>query len=147
MVSNSNLASVFVPVVGLIVVFMIFFVILMIAVYIYISLALMKIAQKTKTPNSWLAWVPGANIYLIIKIAGLPGWYAFGILLGLIPFIGWLIVLAGSIYVWWKIAERLNRPGWWAFLLLIPIVNFVILGIMAWGKSKFSFYTIRFNIS
>ena len=134
MISNPGIASVFVPVVGLIVAFMIFFVILFIAVYIYICLALMKIAQRTKTRNAWLAWIPIGNIYLLMKIANMPGWYSFGILLGLIPFIGGLVVLAGAIYVWWKIAEKLNRPGWWAFLMFIPIVNFVILGIMAWGK-------------
>lgn len=115
--------------------FMIVFVLLLVlAVYIYTALALMKIADKTKTKDSWLAFVPIANVYLMTQIAKVPGWWTIGVLLAVIPFIGGVFVLILTTYLWWQIAERLKRPGWWALLMLLPIVNFVIMGIMAWGK-------------
>ena len=117
--------------VGILIVFMF---LLMLAIYIYTSLALMKIADRTKTKDGWLAFIPFANIYLMTKIAKVPGWWTIGVLLGFIPFIGGVLFLILATYLWWQIAEKLKRPGWWALLLLIPIVNFVIMGIMAWGK-------------
>src|SRR3989344_1648586 len=117
--------------VGILIVFMF---LLMLAIYIYTSLALMKIADRTKTKDGWLAFVPIGNIYLMTKIAKVPGWWTIGVLSGIIPLIGGGVVLIFITYFLWRIAERLKRPGWWALLLLIPIVNFVIIGIMAWGK-------------
>ena len=37
---------------------LVFIVIASIVVYIYTAIVLMVIAQKTKTPNAWLAWIP-----------------------------------------------------------------------------------------
>ncbi len=34
-----------------------FFVVIGIAMYIYVALALQTIANKTTTPNAWLAWI------------------------------------------------------------------------------------------
>jgi hypothetical protein len=59
-----------------------------------------------------LAFIPIANIYLITKIANLPGWYALGILLTFIPIIGQLAIIVLFGYIGWKIAERLKRHGW-----------------------------------
>lgn len=117
--------------IGLLIVFVL---LLVLAAYIYGSLALMKMAERTKTKDGWLAFVPVGNIYLMTQIAKVPGWWTIGILLAFIPMIGSVFVLILTTYLWWQIAERLKRPGWWALLMLIPIVNFVIIGIMAWGK-------------
>ena len=114
--------------------FLIFFIILVIAAYIYASLALMAIAKRTKTRHAWLAWIPIANMYLMAKIGRQSGWLVFGFLLAFIPIIGIFIGLALSVYLWWKIAEQRNRPGWFGILMLIPIVNFVLMGILAWSK-------------
>lgn len=105
-----------------------------VALYAYIALALMAIAKKTKTPNGWLAFIPLVNIYLMIQMADLQWWWIFMLLLPLIPFFGQVALAGITVYVYWKIAERINKPGWWAFLMLLPIVNLVVLGMMAWGK-------------
>lgn len=110
------------------------FMIVVLAFYIYAALALMAIAKKTKTPNGWLAFIPIANIYLMTQMAGISGWWTLAIFASIIPIIGGIAVLAGMIYLWWIIAEKINKPGWWSILLIIPIVNIIILGIMAWGK-------------
>jgi hypothetical protein len=92
--------------------------------YVWLAICLMKIAEKTNTPNGWLAWIPIANIYLMCVIAGKPWWW---LLLMLIPFVNIVIF----VILWWKISEVRGKPGWWGVLMLIPIVNFVIPGLLA----------------
>jgi len=47
---------------------------------------------------------------------------------------GGLAVGVFTIWLWWKIAEARHYPGWYGILMIIPIVNFIIMGILAWGK-------------
>ncbi len=102
-------------------------IIIMIIAYVFMALALMGIANKTKTKNAWFAWVPILNIFLILMIAKRPLWW---FILLLIPIVN-LIIL---IIVWIDICKARGKPGWWVILLLIPFVNLVILAILAWGK-------------
>ena len=44
------------------------------AVYVYMALALQAIAWKTNTKNDWLAWIPIANMVLLLEIARKPLW-------------------------------------------------------------------------
>lgn len=97
--------------------------------YAYYALVLQFIAKKTNTPNGWMAWIPIANIILMLQIVKMPVWY---IILFLIPLVN--IVLA--FIIWYKIFEICGKPGWWVVLLLIPIVNLVIMGITAFGTDK-----------
>jgi len=114
--------------------FVLFALIIGLAAYIYCALALMKIAKRTKTDKAWLAWIPIANLYLLIKIGGLQWWLIFGLLLVMIPNIGGLLVTVLMAYIWWNICAKLKRPEWWGILLVIPILNLIMLGILAWGK-------------
>ena len=114
--------------------FLMVFLVVMLIVYLYSAFALMAIAKKKNTPNAWLAFIPIANIYLMTQIAGLPAWYTAGIVLVFIPFAGQILFTVLIVLIWWKICEALSKPGWWGVLMIIPIVNFVIMGILAWGK-------------
>lgn len=114
--------------------FLLLFVILAILLYIYMAVALMAIAKRTKTPYGWLAFIPIANIYLMTQVANISGWWTLIVLAGFIPFIGSLAMIAAMVYFWWLIAERVRRPGWWGILMIVPIVNLILMGIMAWGK-------------
>ncbi|MFH1174481.1 MAG: hypothetical protein V1725_05065 [archaeon] len=120
---------------------LLFFAILFVAIYVYTALVLMVIAKKTKTPNGWLAWIPIANFVLMLNIAKIDWWWLLigiaAIILSMIPIVGVIINLAlivGVIYLWWRICEEVKKPGWWGILMMIPIVNWVLMGIMAWGK-------------
>jgi hypothetical protein len=108
-------------------------IILVIAIYIYSSLALMTIANKTRTKNAWLAWIPIANVYLIVQIARQEWWQIFALALYFIPVIGGIALLAVMAFWYWKIAERRKKPGWLGILTIIPIVNLIVLGILAWA--------------
>jgi len=114
--------------------FLAFIVLIIIAVYVYTSLALMTIAKKTKTENAWLAWIPLVNLYLMVQIAKVPTWTILAILLLIIPMIGTILFLAVYIWWWWKIAEARKKPGWISLLLIIPLVNLIVMGVIAWAE-------------
>lgn len=105
------------------------------ALYIFGSLALMKIAQRTNTPNAWLAWIPIGNVYLMTQIAKVPWWTMLAIFLAWIPIIGSIGIAVLMIWWWWKIAEARGKPGWWGLMVtLIPVANLIFLGMLAWGS-------------
>ena len=95
--------------------------------YLYFSYSLYVIAQKTgHTENAWLAWIPFINAFLMLQIAGEPGWW---FVLLLIPIVNIVI----GIIVWMKIAEARNKPEWWGILLLVPFVNLIVPGYLAFS--------------
>ena len=113
------------------------------AIYIYTSLALMAIAKKKKYKYPWLAWIPIANIAMILQLGGFHWALVFLIL---VPIVGMLAILILSIIATWRIYESLKYPGWLALVPLIGMIPFpaasflgmiaslVILGVVAWGK-------------
>ncbi len=96
------------------------------AVYVYMALALQTIAQKTNTENGWLAWIPIANIILMLTIAKKPIWW---IVLFLIP----LVSIVMAILVWMAIAEERNKPSWWGIMVIVPVMNLIMPGYLAWS--------------
>jgi len=121
--------------------FLLVFLVIMAAVYVYTSLALMFIAKRTKTEPAWLAWVPIGNLVLMSRIAKMHWWPVLLIIGAFIPFIDFFAMIALFVFaiIWtWKICEARNRPGWWAILQIIPFVGFiwslVMMGILAWSK-------------
>ncbi len=101
--------------------------ILLIAIYAYSAFCIQTIANKTGTENSWYAWVPIVNIYLLVKVAQKPGWW---LILFLIPIVNIVI----GIIVWMKISELLKKPSWLGILFIIPILNFVLIGYLAFSE-------------
>jgi hypothetical protein len=94
--------------------------------YLYMALSLQTIATKTGAANAWLAWIPIANIFLMLEIAKKPGWW----------FILFLVPLANvvvSILVWMEIAKARKKPDWWGILIIVPLVNLVVPGYLAWA--------------
>jgi dolichyl-phosphate-mannose--protein O-mannosyl transferase len=103
-----------------------FILIIGLAFYVYVALALQTIAQKTNTENAWFAWIPIANIILGLTIAKKPIWW---IVLFLIPFVG--IVMA--VLMWMGIAEARNKPSWWGIMVIVPVMNLIMPGYLAWS--------------
>ena len=121
--------------------FMLVFFVILIALYIYMSLALMKTAQRLKVEPAWLAWIPIGNIYLMLKMAKMPWHWMLVLLAFVIPIVNFLASIAFlvvMIMAQYKICEARQKPGWWAILIIIPIVgsiwNLIMWGILAWGK-------------
>lgn len=103
-----------------------FMLVLGLGAYVYFSLALQTIATKTATANAWLAWIPIANLILLLSVAKKPLWW---ILLLLIP----LVNLVFLIIVWMAVAEARHKPNWWGILLIVPVLNIIVPGYLAWA--------------
>ncbi len=106
--------------------FMIFGLLVFAAFYVYAALTLQAIAKRTNTENGWLAWIPIANIILMLNIARKPLWW---IILFFIPLVNFVIV----IIIWMDIAVACKKPNWWGILTIVPIVNLIIMGMLAWA--------------
>jgi hypothetical protein len=107
-------------------VMLLFVVVFGLGCYVYISLALQTIATKTGTANEWLAWIPIANLFLMLSVAKKPMWW---FLLFLIP----LANVVVAIMVWMAVAEARGKPNWWGILMIVPLVNLVVPGYLAWA--------------
>jgi len=99
------------------------------AFYIYFALCLQLIARKTNTPNEWMAWIPVANIFLMIDIAKKPLWWFIFILIPLVN-----IVI--GVILWMAIADRRGKPNWMGILIIIPIVGLAVPGYLAFFDYK-----------
>jgi len=100
-----------------------------IAIYAYYAICLMKIARKTSTANAWLAWIPIANVILMLQIAGKPLWW---IILFFIPIVNIII----GILVWMGIARAVGKPDWWGILIIIPVANLIVPGYLAFSSNE-----------
>lgn len=110
-------------------------IVLSLIVYIYFALAWMKIAKKMKYKHPWLAWIPFANIAMILEL----GEFAWGwIFLLLVPVLGWLAVFVLFIIATWRIFEKRKYPGWFSLSLIVPklggILYLIAIGFVAWKK-------------
>jgi len=91
----------------------------MIFYYVFFGFCLQKLAKRTNTQGSWMAWFPILNLVLIFSIAGKES----QILLIFVPLVN-LIVL---INVWAEIAEQQNKSTFWGFLMLVPLFNLFVI--------------------
>jgi hypothetical protein len=103
-----------------------FFLLCLAVAYVYMALAMQTIAQKTNTANGWMAWVPIANLILMLNIAKKPIWW---IILMLIPIVNIIVV----ILVWMGVAEARGKPSWWGILIVVPVVNLIVPAYLAWS--------------
>jgi hypothetical protein len=104
----------------------VFFLLVGLAVYVYTALAVKTIAEKTSTENPWLAWIPIANIILLLNIAKKPIWW---ILLCFVPLVNIIIF----IMVWMAVAEARGKPSWVGVLMIVPFVGAIVPGYLAWA--------------
>jgi len=98
--------------------------------YVYLSLCLHLIVSKTNTSPAWLAWIPIANVVLLLMVADKPIWW---IILLFIPLVNIVWIVLG-ILAWMGVAEKRGKPSWIGILMILPFVNFIILGYLAFSK-------------
>jgi len=119
--------------------FLFFALIILAALYVYNGLVWMTIGKKLKYSKPWLAWIPFANIAMILQMGGFHWAWVF---LLLIPVIGWIALMVLMIISCWRIFEKRKYPGWLSLIPLaggIPAIGglasiayLVILGFVAW---------------
>ena len=99
--------------------------------YIYFAFCLQVLAQKTKTTNAWLAWIPILNVFLMLNIAQKPLWWA---VLILVPLVNIVI----GIIIWMAIAQRRGKPSWWGILTIIPVIGILVPAYLAFSDEDSS---------
>ncbi len=118
---------------GLVALGVTFAVLFAIGVYIYFSYAWFTIAQRRKCKYYKLAWVPFANLGLILHMGKFH--WAWTFLLA-IPILGWIAFAVLSIIATWRIFEGEGFNGWYALSMIIPevggILYLVAIGFVAW---------------
>lgn len=108
--------------------------------YVWPAICLQVIGNKTGTLNTWLAWIPIANIYLMCKIARKSGWLT---LLFFVPVVNIVIL----IIIWMDIANLLKMSSWWGVLMIIPGLNLIIIGRFAFiGKRNILVSNYNFKL-
>jgi hypothetical protein len=88
------------------------------------SLSAHVIGNKLRHPAPWLAWIPIANLFYFMDLAGRSPWMA---LLLFVPIVNIFVyaVMFGDI------ADRLNMPTWLGWCMLLPVANVFILPYLA----------------
>lgn len=108
--------------------------ILGICLYAYTSFCTYVIANKMGADYAWLAWVPIANLFLLVRMADLSLLWLLILFAPLIPFIGQIAVVVFFGFVWYRIATFMDKPGWLGILCIIPLVNLIIIGYLAFSR-------------
>lgn len=119
---------------------MVFFVILALAAYVYMAIAMYTTAKKLKTSNAWLAWIPIGNLVLLSKMAQMHWWPVLLLLIMWIPVLNVFVGIAFAVFTtWWtwKVCERRKQPGWLSLFVFVPFLGniwqFILWGILAWS--------------
>jgi len=123
--------------IGFLIALGILMVLIAVAIYIYFALSLMTIGKKLRYKKSWLAWIPVANISMILQMGKFHWAWVFLIL---IPIAGWIALFVLFIISMWRIFERRKYPGWFSLSLILPyfggILYLVAMGFAAWSDRK-----------
>ena len=91
------------------------------AVIVFLIAALWKVFVKAGQPG-WASIIPIYNAYVLLKIAGKPGWW---LILYIIPLVNLIIAVIVSIAV----AEKFGKgAGFGIGLLLLGFIFYPILG-------------------
>ncbi len=145
--------------------FLVIALIVLIAIYVYLALAFLKIGRKVGLSENiaGLAWVPFLGPTLVSYMASGMHWWPWVVSLGLIvPILNFGVILFFLIMgiIWmWKTFVAVGRPGWWSLIapigggigiflglassvvggivnLIVGIAYLVLVGIAAWGSTQ-----------
>jgi uncharacterized protein DUF5684 len=98
------------------------------AIIVLMIAALWKVFEKAGEPG-WAAIIPIYNLYIMLKIAGRPGWW---LLLYFIPFVNFIISIIVSI----DIAKRFGKST--GFALGLVFLPFIFYPMLAWGDASYT---------
>lgn len=112
--------------------FIIFYLLVIIAAYVYSGITLGKIFKKAGQP-SWAAWVPFYNVWKFLELGSLPGALVF---LTLVPGLGALALAVLMQVSAYRIGQGFGKGG--EFVLLSIFLAPVWFGILAFGKAQWN---------
>lgn len=115
----------------------VFLIPLYIVVYIVISLGVWGTFKKAG-PNgapAWAAFIPVYNFYVMVKVAGRPGWWTWFVLLPIIPIVGSLALLVIGIIVLHDVSKSFGHGG--AFTVGLVLLSFIFWYVLWLGPSQY----------
>lgn len=116
------------------------FLIIFVAIYVYLALTLQSIGRKMKYERPWFAWIPVLNLVMIFQLGEFHWAWTLLILGTIIPLVGGIFGLAlGVIAIisFWRIFQKAGYHGALSLLILVPIARLIMLGIVAWEKKQY----------
>jgi hypothetical protein len=105
-----------------------------IALYVFGALCLMRMADKLGVENSWFAFIPFLNIWLMCQMGDRDNtWF---IIMLITSFCCGIVALVMMILIMMDVAEKLGFENWWGILLIIPIFNFYVMYKLAFTEPR-----------
>jgi len=151
-VSGDPVLNLLKGIIGAFIVFFIAFILILFALYVYLSVVYSKIGSKARLSSPGIAWMPFTGVLAVIFESSKMHWWPFLILI--IGFSsGYILILSSfaigstmmtlatiilfattAIFaimtiVWhWKTYEAVGKPGWW---ILVPVISGILgLGLI-----------------
>ncbi len=95
---------------------------IMFVLFIIFVIGLWRTFEKAQQPG-WGALIPVYNVYLLIRIAGRPGWWLLLLFVPLVNVVVWAIVTM-------EIAQAFGKTPAWGLVMLFLLngLGFLILG-------------------
>ena len=98
--------------------------------YVVMAISTKKLLEKAGQPG-WPGWVPIYNIWRLFEISGKHGAFSLLFLGAVIPIVGGLIVLGGSIFL----VKVFGKGG--GFAVGLVLLGIVFYPILAFGDSRY----------
>jgi len=102
-------------------------VLVLVGITVFMGASVWKVFAKAGEPG-WASIVPIYNSYILLKMAGKPGWW---LILMLVPLVNVVVAVLASIAV----AERFGRSQ--AFGVGLALLGFIFYPILGFGESKY----------
>ena len=103
------------------------------AIYVYSSFCVMKMADRLGVENGWFAFIPLLNLWLLCQMGDRDNSWFIIMLVG--AFCCGIVTMVMAIIIFMDIAERLGFENWWGILLIIPIFNYYVLYKLAFTEA------------
>ena len=104
------------------------------AIGIFMIITMWKIYLKAGQPG-WAVIIPVFNFIVLMRIAGKPWWWIFGIFLGIIPVVGPILAFILMIIIMHGISTNFGKGV--GFTVGLVLLNVIFFPILAFGKAEF----------
>ncbi len=105
------------------------------AIGIFMIITMWKLYLKAGQPG-WAAIIPIFNFIVLLRVAGKPWWWIFGILLGIIPVIGSILVFILMIIITHGVSTNFGKGA--GFTVGLVLLSIIFYPILAFGKAEYT---------
>jgi hypothetical protein len=103
-----------------------FVVALVLGLYLFFCRCLKVICEKAGQPPGGMIWIPGLQMFPLLRAAGMSGWWFLAFL---IPVINLIAAIVWS----FKIVQARGKSGWVAVFLSLPLINLFAIVYLAFS--------------